>query len=96
MVLIDDVGFAASGPFGGVIDTPAADALAKNGLRYNRFHTTALCSLTRAAILTGRNHHSVSMGGVTDIATSAPGYCSVIPKDKAPLALTLKLRRMDY
>lgn len=91
VVLLDDVGFAASGPFGGVIDTPTADALAKNGLRYNRFHTTALCSPTRAAILTGRNHHSVGMGGITEIATSAPGYCSVFPKDKAPLALTLKL-----
>ncbi len=91
VVLIDDAGFAASGPFGGVIDTPAADSLAKNGLRYSRFHTTALCSPTRAALLTGRNHHSVGMGGVTEIATSAPGYSSVIPKDKAPLAVTLKL-----
>lgn len=91
VVLIDDAGFASSDAFGGMIQTPAADELAKNGLKYTRFHTTALCSPTRAALLTGRNHHSVGMGGITEIATSAPGYCSVIPKDKASIALTLKL-----
>ena len=61
------------------------------GLKFNRFHTTALCSPTRQALLTGRNHHSVNMGGICEIATSAPGYTSVLPKSKAPLAMTLKL-----
>ena len=91
IVLLDDVGFAASSAFGGAIHTPTAERLAKNGLKFNRFHTTALCSPTRQALLTGRNHHSVNMGGVCEIATSAPGYTSVLPKNKAPLAMTLKL-----
>ena len=91
IVLLDDVGFAASSAFGGAISTPTAERLAKAGLKFNRFHTTALCSPTRQALLTGRNHHSVNMGGVCEIATSAPGYTSVLPKDKAPLAMTLKL-----
>jgi arylsulfatase A-like enzyme len=91
VILIDDAGFAASSPFGGPIHTPNAERLAKNGLRFNRFHTTALCSPTRQALLTGRNHHSVNMGGICEIATSAPGYSSVLPKNKAPLAMTLKL-----
>jgi arylsulfatase A-like enzyme len=91
IVLLDDVGFAASSAFGGSINTPTAERLAKNGLKFNRFHTTALCSPTRQAMLTGRNHHSVNMGGICEIATSAPGYSSVLPKSKAPLAMTLKL-----
>ena len=91
IVLIDDCGFGATSTFGGPIPTPTADRLAKNGLRYNRFHTTALCSPTRQALLTGRNHHSVNMGGICEIATAAPGYTSVLPKSKAPLAMTLKL-----
>jgi arylsulfatase A-like enzyme len=91
VILIDDAGFASSSPFGGVINTPNFERLAKNGLRFNRFHTTALCSPTRQALLTGRNHHSVNMGGICEIATSAPGYSSVLPKSKAPLAMTLKL-----
>ncbi len=91
IVLLDDVGFGASSAFGGVINTPTAERLAKAGLKFNRFHTTALCSPTRQAMLTGRNHHSVSMGGICELATSAPGYTSVRPKDKAPLAMTLKL-----
>jgi arylsulfatase A-like enzyme len=91
IILLDDVGFGASSAFGGPCQTPTFERLATNGLKYTRFHTTALCSPTRAALLTGRNHHSVGMGGVTEIATSAPGYCSVIPKSKAPLAMTLKL-----
>jgi arylsulfatase A-like enzyme len=91
IVLIDDVGFAASSAFGGPIATPTAERLAANGLKYNRFHTTALCSPTRQALLTGRNHHSVGMGGVTEIATSAPGYNSIRPNTCAPLAETLKL-----
>ena len=91
IVLIDDVGFGASSAFGGPCHTPTAERLAKNGLKYNRFHTTALCSPTRQALLTGRNHHTVGMGGITEMATSAPGNCSIRPKSCAPLAETLKL-----
>jgi arylsulfatase A-like enzyme len=91
IVLLDDVGFAASSAFGGAISTPTAERLAKGGLKFNRFHTTALCSPTRQAMLTGRNHHSVNMGSICELATSAPGYSSVLPKDKAALAMTLKL-----
>ena len=91
IVLIDDCGFGASSVFGGPIHTPNAEKLASNGLRYNRFHTTALCAPTRQALLTGRNHHSVNMGSICELATSAPGYTSILPKDKAPLAMTLKL-----
>ncbi len=91
IVLIDDVGFGASSAFGGPCDTPTAERLAAGGVKLNRFHTTALCSPTRQALLTGRNHHSVGMGGITEIATSAPGYSSVRPKDKAPIAETLRL-----
>ena len=91
IVLLDDVGFGASSAFGGPCATPTAERLAANGLKYNRFHTTALCSPTRQALLTGRNHHSVGMGGITEIATSAPGYNSIRPNTAAPLAETLKL-----
>jgi arylsulfatase A-like enzyme len=91
VVLIDDCGFGASSAFGGPIHTPVAERLAAGGLKYNRFHTTALCSPTRAALLSGRNHHAVGMGGVTEIATSAPGYNSLRPNTCAPLAETLKL-----
>jgi arylsulfatase A-like enzyme len=91
VILLDDVGFGASSAFGGPCATPTAERLAANGLRYNRFHTTALCSPTRQALLTGRNHHSVGMGGITEIATSAPGYNSIRPNTAAPLAETLKL-----
>ena len=91
VVLIDDCGFGASSAFGGPCATPTAERLADKGLKYNRFHTTALCSPTRQALLTGRNHHSVGMGGITEIATSAPGYNSVRPNTAAPLAETLKL-----
>ena len=73
IVLIDDVGFGASSAFGGPCSTPVAERLAANGLKLNRFHTTALCSPTRQALLTGRNHHSVGMGAITEMATSAPG-----------------------
>ena len=91
VILIDDAGFGSSSAFGGPCQTPSFERLAKDGLRYTRFHTTALCSPTRAALLSGRNHHSVGMGGITEIATSAPGYSSVRPKDKAPAAEVLKL-----
>jgi arylsulfatase A-like enzyme len=91
VVLIDDVGFSASSAFGGPVNTPTAERLAADGLKYNRFHTTALCSPTRAALLSGRNHHAVGMGGITEIATSAPGYNSLRPNTAAPLAETLKL-----
>ena len=74
VILLDDVGFAASSAFGGPISTPTAERLAANGLKYNRFHTTALCAPTRQALLTGRNHHTVGMGVITELATSAPGY----------------------
>src|SRR6476659_7213616 len=76
VILLDDVGFAASSAFGGPCATPTAERLAENGLKYNRFHTTALCAPTRAALLSGRNHHSVGMGVITELATSAPGYNS--------------------
>ncbi|MCG7594603.1 arylsulfatase [Mycobacterium sp. PSTR-4-N] len=91
VILLDDVGFGASSAFGGPCATPVAERLAANGLRYNRFHTTALCSPTRQALLTGRNHHSTGMGGITEIATGAPGYSSVLPNTMSPIARTLKL-----
>jgi arylsulfatase A-like enzyme len=91
IVLLDDVGFGASSTFGGPCRTPTADRLAAGGLRFNRLHTTALCAPTRSALLTGRNHHAVGMGGVTEVATSAPGYSSVRPKSAAPLAEILEL-----
>ncbi|WP_167046126.1 arylsulfatase [Salinibacterium sp. ZJ454] len=91
IVLIDDTGFGAASVFGGPCHTPNAEKLAAGGLKYNRFHTTALCAPTRAAMLSGRNHHSVGMGSVTETATSAPGNSSLRPNTKAPLAMTLKL-----
>lgn len=74
LVLIDDEGFAAPSTFGGVIPTPHLDQIAKAGLRYTQFHTTSLCSPTRAALITGRNHHSVGFGVVGEAATGYPGY----------------------
>jgi arylsulfatase len=91
IILLDDVGFGASSAFGGPCSTPHAERLAGNGLKYNRFHTTALCAPTRQALLTGRNHHSVGMGTITELATSAPGYNSIRPNTAAPLAETMKL-----
>ena len=91
VILLDDAGFGAASAFGGPCQTPAAERLAGGGLKYNRFHTTALCSPTRQALLTGRNHHSVGMGGITEIASGAPGYCSVLPNTASPIARTLKL-----
>ena len=91
LILIDDAGFGSSSAFGGPCHTPNAELLASGGLKFNRFHTTALCSPTRQAMLTGRNHHSVGMGGITEIASGSPGYNSVLPNTCAPLARTLKL-----
>ncbi len=91
VILLDDVGFAASSAFGGPCPTPNAERLASRGLKFDRFHTTALCAPTRQALLTGRNHHAVGMGAITEIATSSPGYSSVRPNNAAPLAETLKL-----
>ena len=87
VVLLDDVGFGASSAFGGPCSMPTAERLAAGGLRYNRFHTTALCAPTRQALLTGRNHHSVGMGNITETATSAPGVqlaCSRTPRLPSP------------
>jgi arylsulfatase A-like enzyme len=91
LILLDDVGFGASSAFGGPCRTPATERLAASGLKLTRFHTTALCAPSRAALLTGRNHHSVGMGSVPDLATAAPGNNSVRPKAAAPLAEVLKL-----
>jgi arylsulfatase len=91
VILLDDVGFGASSAFGGPADTPTAERLQRGGLTYNRFHTTALCAPTRAALLSGRNHHSVGMGSITETATSAPGLSGMRPNTKAALPMTLKL-----
>ncbi len=91
IVLIDDMGFGAPSAFGGPCEMPTLERLAENGLTYNRFHTTALCSPTRQALLTGRNHHSAEMGGVSNIATSMPGYTSIRPNSVATIAEMLRL-----
>src|SRR5947209_18028158 len=80
LILTDDVGFGASSPFGGPIPTPTMDRLAKEGLRYTQFNTTALCSPTRAALLSGRNHHSAATGIIMEAGTGFPGYNSLMPK----------------
>jgi arylsulfatase A-like enzyme len=90
VILLDDMGFGASTAFGGPCSMPAAEQLAEGGLKFNRFHTTAICSPTRAALMTGRNHHSVGMGIVTDFATTAPGYSGMRPADAATIAQTLQ------
>lgn len=90
VVLLDDVGFGQTGTFGGPIPTPAIDKLANNGLTYTRFHTTGICSPTRAAMLTGRNHHQVGFGTISELSTGYPGYHSVIDKNAATVAEVLK------
>jgi arylsulfatase A-like enzyme len=85
LIMTDDTGFGASSTFGGPIPTPTLDRVAANGLRFNNFHTTALCSPTRAALLTGRNHHSVGFGNITEFATGYPGYDSILPKSAATI-----------
>lgn len=90
LILTDDVGFAASSPFGGPIPTPTFEALAKDGLRYNQFHTTAMCSPSRSALITGRNHHSNATGVIMELATGYPGYNSVMTKANGSVAEILK------
>jgi arylsulfatase A-like enzyme len=90
LILTDDVGFGAPSTFGGVIPTPTLDRIAANGLRYTNFHTTSLCSPTRAALLTGRNHHSVGFGVISEMATGFPGYNSVMGPESATVAKILK------
>ena len=90
LIMTDDQGFGAPGTFGGVIPTPTMDRIARAGLRYTNFHSTSLCSPTRAAIITGRNHHSVGFGVVGEIATGYPGYDSIIPIEKGTIGTILK------
>lgn len=90
LILTDDAGFGAASTFGGPIPTPNLDRLAARGLLYNRFHTTAMCSPTRAALLTGRNHHVVATGALTDFASGYDGYTGIIPRDSATIAQVLK------
>lgn len=90
LIILDDVGFGHAGTFGGPVTTPTLDRLAQNGLRYNQFHTTALCSPTRAALLTGRNHHSVGVGNIMEFATGYPGYNAMMPKSAATVAEVLR------
>jgi arylsulfatase A-like enzyme len=91
LVMLDDMGFGMSGAFGGPIHMPTVERLADNGLRYNHFHTTALCSPTRAALLSGRNHHMNNMGAITEISTAFPGNTGSRPNNVAPLAEMLRL-----
>jgi arylsulfatase A-like enzyme len=90
LILTDDVGFAASSAFGGPVPTPNLERLAANGLKYTEFHTTALCSPTRAALLTGRNHHQVGYGSLEDTAIGFPGYNGIIPRNAATIGEVLK------
>jgi arylsulfatase A-like enzyme len=89
LIITDDAGFGVPSTFGGVIPTPTMDRIASEGLRYNRMFSTALCSPTRAALITGRNHHSVGFGVISEQATGFPGYNSIIPKDKATIGRIL-------
>jgi arylsulfatase len=90
LIMTDDQGYGVSGTFGGVIPTPALDRIAKSGLRYTQFSSTALCSPTRAALITGRNHHSSGFGVITELSTGFPGYDSVIGPDNATIGAILK------
>jgi arylsulfatase len=91
IVLIDDMGFGVTSSFGGPVPMPTLDKLAQGGLRYNNFHTTSLCSPTRAALKSGRNHHTVNMGFITEMTTGMPGNTGQIPSRTAPLAEMLRL-----
>src|SRR6201987_1177001 len=90
LIMTDDQGYGITSTFGGVIPTPAMDRIAKAGLRYTQFHSTSLCSPSRAALITGRNHHSVGNGVVGEIATGFPGYDSIIPIEKGTIGTVLK------
>ena len=90
IIILDDVGFGMCSTFGGPVPTPSLDKLAGNSLIYNRFHTTAQCSQTRAALLTGRNHHSAGTGAVIEMSTGFPGYTGIIPKSTALIAQVLR------
>ncbi len=90
IILLDDVGFGMCSTFGGPVPTPHMDKLAKNGLKYNRFHTTALCSPTRGALLAGRNHHSIGTGVIIEMGTGYPGYTGIIPKSTALVSEMLR------
>jgi arylsulfatase len=90
LIMTDDQGYGVSGTFGGVIPTPALDRIAKSGLRYTQFHSTALCSPTRAALITGRNHHSVGFGVIGELSTGFPGYDSVIGLESATIGTILR------
>ncbi len=90
LIMTDDQGYGVSGTFGGVIPTPALDRVANAGLRYTEFNSTALCSPTRAALITGRNHHSAGFGVISELATGFPGYDSIITPDKATIGTILK------
>jgi arylsulfatase len=105
LVLLDDTGFGHAGTFGGAVATPTMDRLAKEGLRYNTFHTTALCSPTRGALLTGRNHHRVGTGVIIEMGTGFPGYTGIVPDSmdnvsavseeyKAPFAFKGRIERV--
>jgi arylsulfatase len=90
IILLDDVGFGATSAFGGPVPTPTLDALAKSGLRYNRFHTTAICSPTRASLLTGRNPHATGIGAVMNSVDDRPGYSGFHGKDTASIGVVLR------
>src|SRR5262249_28669148 len=90
LIMTDDQGYGVSSPFGGVIPTPAVDRIARMGLRYTQFHSTALCSPTRAALITGRNHHSVGFGTIAEQSTGYPGYDSVIGSENATIGTILQ------
>ena len=90
IILLDDVGFGMCSPLGGPVPTPSLEKLASEGLTYTRFHTTALCSPTRAALLTGRNHHSCGTGVIIEMGTGFPGYAGIIPLSCAPVSKTLR------
>ncbi|MEW5797309.1 MAG: sulfatase-like hydrolase/transferase, partial [Candidatus Zixiibacteriota bacterium] len=91
IILIDDMGFGVPSTFGGPAQMPTLDRLANGGLRYNNFHTTALCAPTRAALLSGHNHHMNNMGSITETATAFPGYTGVTPQNLAPISNILRL-----
>jgi len=90
LIMTDDQGYGVSGTFGGVVPTPALDRIAKAGLRYTQFHSTALCSPTRAALITGRNHHSMGFGVISELSTGYPGYDSVMSPEKASIGTILR------